>query len=53
MLMMSGVESLDDISEHKSQSALVFREKLEVEFLTRVFPVGSTWRVPREVASAS
>ena len=40
-LTVSGVESLDKLSERKHWNALIFAEHPSLEFVARAFPIGS------------
>jgi hypothetical protein len=50
-LTISGVESLDNLSERRHWNALIFAEHPTLEFVARAFPVGSV--VDVESANAS
>jgi hypothetical protein len=52
-LTISGVESLDNLSERKHCTALVFAEHPTLEFVARAFPIGGLVDVEAEINRAS
>jgi hypothetical protein len=50
-LTISGIEFLDNTTESKFWNALMFREHPDLEFLKRVFPVGTILLADHEGSS--
>ena len=51
-LTISGVESLDKLSERKHWTALVFAERPTLEFVARAFPIGGIVDVEAKIDMA-